>query len=580
MNRLFILPIIFVILTSCKKDDEVYANPVTPGMTTYALTSDKASYHPGDKVMLTINTVPAGSFVRYRHLHTVLSEEPLTGTSWSWQAPPADFSGYLVEVFGKENGVDKTIASIAVDVSSDWTKFPRYGFLSSYGKLSDDSMLSVMGNLNRHHINGIQFYDWHYEHHLPLAGTVSNPAGQWKDIANRDTYKSTVQKYISLAHGYSMKAMFYNLCYGALSDAPAAGVSDQWYLYTDAAHTSKTVLNLPAPMFKSNIWLLDPSNSSWQNYLAAKNNDVYSVYDFDGFHVDQLGDWGKNYTYNGTVADLATGYGSFLTAMKSAAPTKRLVMNAVNQFGQQQGIAPSPVDFLYTEVWNPNENYADLARIIQDNDSWANNEKRTVLTAYMDYKLADKAGYFNTPGVLLTNAVIFSFGGSHLELGEHMLCKEYFPNNNLKMSAELSNAMTAYYDFLVAYENLLRDGGSFNTTPVTCTNAKMNIGAWPLQTGKVAVQGKKIGAAQVLHFINFANAAHFSWRDTDGNQTTPVSITGADIEVSYDGPVHKVWFASPDDNHGVPQQLSFTQNGNTIKFTLTQLKYWDMVVIE
>ena len=70
------------------------------------------------------------------------------------------------------------------------------------------------------------------------------------------------------------------------------------------------------------------------------------------------------------------------------------------------------------------------------------------------------------------------------------------------MSAELSNAMTAYYDFLVAYENLLRDGGSFNTVPVTCTNAKMNVGAWPLQTGKVAVQGKKIGAVQVLHFIN------------------------------------------------------------------------------
>lgn len=92
MNRLFILSIIFVILTSCKKDDEAYANPVTPGMTTYTLTSDKASYHPGDKVMLTINTVPAGSFVRYRHLNTVLSEEPLTGNSWSWQAPSADFT--------------------------------------------------------------------------------------------------------------------------------------------------------------------------------------------------------------------------------------------------------------------------------------------------------------------------------------------------------------------------------------------------------------------------------------------------------------------------------------------------------
>ena len=61
----------------------------------------------------------------------------------------------------------------------------------------------------------------------------------------------------------------------------------------------------------------------------------------------------------------------------------------------------------------------------------------------MNYDLANNMGTFNTPGVLLTNAVIFALGGSHLELGEHMLCKEYFPNSNLGMSSELQEAMVA-----------------------------------------------------------------------------------------------------------------------------------------
>ena len=112
MNRLFILSIIFVILTSCKKDDEAYANPVTPGMTTYTLTSDKASYHPGDKVMLTINTVPAGSFVRYRHLNTVLSEEPLAGNSWSWQAPSADFRDIWWKCLTRRTGLIKPLPAL------------------------------------------------------------------------------------------------------------------------------------------------------------------------------------------------------------------------------------------------------------------------------------------------------------------------------------------------------------------------------------------------------------------------------------------------------------------------------------
>lgn len=552
---------------------------VTKAAPGYTLVTNKAVYKPGEPVKFSINKFPAAAFVRYYHLNELIKEEKLSGRTWTWLPPAADYKGYLVEVFSKQKGKEKIQAVIAVDVSSSWDRFPRYGFLSDFGNKKNEAMDEVMAFLNRNHINGLQFYDWQDKHQQPLAGTLASPAGQWTDIAGRNSYKATVQGYINKAHQLGMQAMFYNLCYGALSDAVADGVMPQWYMYDDSSHTNRNTFALPKPPFKSDIYFTDPSNSEWQQYLVKKNSDVYGIYDFDGYHVDQVGERGRVYNYNGDTIDLAATFNPFLAAMKAAHPHKKIVMNAVNQYGQQGSIATAPVDFLYSELWTGNEGYKELATAIQNNYEWSNG-KGTVLAAYLNYDKAGKSGLFNTPGVLLANAVIFAFGGSHLELGEHMLAKEYFPNNNLRMTEDLKLSITRYYDFLTAYENLLRDGGVFNTVTANCTNGKMSVGVWPPQNGKVAVQGKMIGSKQILHFINFANASHFNWRDTDGKQTIPISIKSADIEVAYTRTATNVWLASPDINGGKPESLSFTQTGNVIKFTLPQLKYWDMLVIE
>lgn len=579
MKKIIFLLLLVQQLHACKRNTS-NNNPVTPGTIKYTIVTNKAVYRPGELVSFTLNELPSGAFVRYRHLNTIIKEESINSTSWNWQPPADDYKGYLTEVFIKKNNTEQTLTAIAVDISSDWSKFPRYGFLSEFGQKTLSEMSDVINNLNRHHINGIQFYDWQDKHHQPLAGTVASPSVVWKDIANRDSYKSTVQGYIDLAHQKGMKAMFYNLCYGALSDAAADGVKDQWYMYRDKLHTQKDGYTLPKPLFKSDIFFTNPSNTSWQQYIADKNADVYNVYNFDGFHIDQVGNRdGILYDYDGKVIDLPNSFHSFISAMKNTDNQKKLVMNAVNQYGQQGSIATAPVEFLYTEVWSPNEGYKDLAKVLQD-DLIYGNGKAAVLAAYINYNKAGNPGTFNTPGVLFANAVIFAFGGSHIELGEHMLAKEYFPNNNLQMDDELKNAMVAEYDFLTAYENLLRDGGTFNLVTVSCTNGKMSLSAWPPQSGKVAVQGKLIGTKQVMHFINFAKAANFEWRDTNGNQSPPDLITNADIEVTYLGTASKVWLASPDLNSGVPVNLSFTQTGSKLKFTLPALKYWDMIVIE
>ena len=570
-----------LVFCGCKKPaSQGNAIPVYHADTTVSITTDKANYSPGDLVSFSIDKpLPASAKIRYRQLDNIIAEINIPGTSWQWTAPSKDFTGYMVDVYNIENGVEKIYGCRAVDVSSDWSHFPRYGFLSAYGQLSNNHMDSVMNNLSRLHINGIQFYDWEYDHHQPLAGTVSNPAASWPDIANRTNYKSTVDYYISSAHTHNMQAMSYNLCYGALDDAATDGVSDLWYLYTDQNHQTKYVLNLQAP-FKSKIFLLDPSNTSWQQYIAGKTQDMYDVYAFDGYHVDQVGDIGSVYDFNGNSVNLSVGFGSFLASMKTYAPSKKLVMNAVNQFGQQASISTSPVDFLYTEVWSPNEAFNDLSNIIKNNDAWSNNTKKCTLAAYMDYNVAKGKGYFNTSGVLLADAVIFAFGGSHLEMGDHMLCNEYFPNANLQMKPGLQQAIIPYYDFLSGYENLLRDGGSFNTPDIISSDGKTMINNWPPQSGGISVIGKDLGNREVIHLINFANASSFDWRDTNGDQAMPKTYQNISYIITLTRPVSKLWMASPDISGGAMQQIPFTQSGNSIAFTLPSLQYWDMVVAD
>lgn len=582
MNKyLFLVLACFICLVACSKDDTSSSGEGAISNKIVQLSTDKAFYTPGETVTFTMdNEVTGNVFIRYRHLGEVIKEESAGQKSWTWTTPSKDYTGYMIDIYEKSNdSVEKILGNIAVDVSSDWTRFPRYGFLSKYDVMTENDINAVIDNLNRYHINGVQYQDWHYKHHKPLAGTPQNPDKSWKDISNRNTSLETVRGYIASAKKRGMKSIFYNLCFGALSDAANDGVKEEWYIFKDKNHQTKDLHDLPQPFFWSDIYLINPGNREWQNYLVQRNKDVYAVFDFDGYQIDQLGNRGTVYDYNGQSVDLPSGYFSFAEAMKNASPDKRLVMNAVSQYGQTE-IAQAPVDFLYTEVWGDSPKFTDLVKILNTNDVYSNGKLKTVFAAYMDYNVADAKGYFNTPGVLLTDAVIFAFGGSHLELGEHMLGKEYFPNDNLVMKADLKKSLISYYDFMVAYQNLLRDGETFNDVEINCTNGKMNINVWPPQTGQVVSIGKQINNKQIIHLINMSQANNFDWRDIDGSMPEPTLITKPALQFRTTKSVKKVWLASPDKDGGVMENIEFRQNATSISFKLPSLKYWSMIVVE
>ena len=548
-----------------------------------SIQTNKARYNPGDDVTFSLRLNSTSSNwrlnVRYRYLFDIIGTDNYTASSgthtWQWHVPDYDFRGYLVEIALVSDTTLIDAATIGVDVSSEWSKFPRYGFLSKYPRLNQSEIDNTLATLNRYHINGLQFYDWHYKHHMPLRGTPENPAASWPDIANRTNYFSTIENYILTAQRYNMKTMAYNLLYGAMENASQDGVSDEWCLFTDPNRSNKDYLDLS--FWGHYIYLMDPNNRDWKDYIFEKMQQVYQALDFDGWHIDQLGDRGTRWNYQQQPVIIRNAFKTYLSEAQHYLNIP-LITNAVNQYGQEE-IAQSPVDFLYTEVWSPNDNFADLAQIITDNRNYSNNSLNSVLAAYINYDLSGSPGRFNPPAVLMADAVIFAFGGAHLELGEHMLAHEYFPNDNLQMPDELQEALIRYYDFLVGYQNLLRDGGDF-INPGLSSQGPISLHEWPPQRGWVTTMSRKIGSRLVFHLLNFLNASTLEWRDNSGTWRAPAEVTDLALTFTSQDTVRYIWAASPDINNGSPTALSFTQHGETVTFHLSYLKYWQMIVVE
>jgi dextranase len=584
----FVLLCGILVLTGCSQTEPPEPDePDEPSVSEHEnglvdISTDQAAYHPGESVTFQLSLdeeMKKGKLVvRYKHLHDLVDEEEIhvgdkQEITWEWTPSDDDFKGYMVEVSlvnEEEDEIDHL--NIAVDVSSDWSKFPRYGYLADFHEMEDEEQRAVIDRLNRFHINGIQFYDWQDRHDHPLKTENGEVASTWNDIANREVSKQTVETYIELAHEKNMKAMNYNLLFGANEFYEEEGVKREWGIFKDPNQQEQD--RHPLPEEWRELYLFDPSNIGWQQFIFEKEQVVFDHLAFDGWHVDQLGHRGQIWNSFGEEIELWETYPVFLEKAKHALGVD-LVLNAVSQYGQAE-IAQSPVNFLYTETWEQ-PYYEDLKRIIDENWEFSNKVLQTVLAAYMNYDLSHSRGQFNTPGVLFTDAVIFASGGAHIELGENMLANEYFPNKNLEIPDELHEQLINYYDFSVAYQNLLRDGVEQVKKEVYSNDISITSHA---EIGSVWNFTKQKENKEFLHFINFTEAASMEWKDKMGEQTEPEWIHDVPITIHSERAAERVWLASPDMDQGSAQELEFVQEGDQVLFTLPALKYWDMVVIE
>ncbi|HEY3229136.1 MAG TPA: glycoside hydrolase family 66 protein, partial [Roseiflexaceae bacterium] len=364
---------------------------------------DKARYNPGNTATITVECLNktgstwSGTFsLTITHLDATtytanqavtLNPNVPTNVTFTWTTPATDFQGYHVEV---RAGTADYGAS-AIDVSSAWTRFPRYGYTTEYP--SGESYATSLANMQElernYHIDAIQFYDWMYRHEQLIKRTGGTINSTWTDWSGKTIAWQTVQNQISAAHSLNMSAMAYDIIYGGLDNYQSiSGVDPQWGLYNDTTHTTQWNFNFGDAFPTTHMYMFNPANSNWQSYISGQFNDALNN-GFDGMHLDQLGqNDGKN-DYNGQAVDLPNTFAGYVNNIKSGFPAgKKVTYNIVNggvgTWGAYNVSHFANTDFDYSEQWDNATTYQNL----KDEVTYFKNQdgnKAVVLAAYMNY---------------------------------------------------------------------------------------------------------------------------------------------------------------------------------------------------
>jgi dextranase len=509
--------------------------------------------------------------------------------------PNKDFQGYLVTVqLSDTKGTILDERETAIDISSDWKRFPRYGYLAHYNVAEGADPPAWIADLNRFHINGLEFYDFQFRHDRPLAGTVEHPDARWKDIAGRLVDAAIVRGFIDQAHRYNMMAMAYNSSYSAYDDVftnPKDNLPLRWGIWTspDSARTAATAKNLQlqntSGWSTDRLYYMNQNDGEWQQHLFGQMHNLFEVYPFDGWHVDTFGDKG-GYAFNGAPVDFISGFRDFIDNAHDKLHT-RIVFNAVATQGQER-IARSAAEFVYSELWEDNETFAGILTATEQ-VHYANPRDGFVIAAYLHKEPetgpAPEGKEFNVPSVLLTDAAIFANSAAHIELGDgnRMLNREYFPKDTrLSVSPDLRLALRHYYDYLTAYENYLRDDVSFDPCDVNVRIAKQ-------VTNPVAVPNTIWTLARakdnviIVHLINLLGSNDPHWRDVWLKRPAPPKLQPLEVEISSPKSVESVGWASPDVDggkfHSIPFRSRTEGSSVWIGITLPSLEYWDSIFL-
>ena len=575
-----------------------------------SMTTNKARYNPAEPVKFKVTVTNPNDGILSGNLYLAVNHlgEPTGSLSpqrisvpgkssriyvLTWTPLTKDYQGYFVGgVIRSQAGSILARVATAIDVSSSWVKFPRYGFVSEYPQMSRTAVKHELAQLKNYHIDGLQFYDWQWKHDIPLAGTVSHPAASWHDIAGRTNYRQTILNMIQVGHQLGMASFNYNLMYGAWAgyQTDGSGVKSAWGLYYDNGGALQVSVSMPAGWSTSAIDVFNPGNSGWRQYILHQEANVFKTYPFDGWQVDQLGNQGTVFDAKGQQVHLQATFTPFLNDAARFL-RKQIIFNNVGGYGLQSVAAHSNESVAYVECW-PNSGQAtfnDLKTTIDSINALSKGKKSAILAAYLDSTYANSfsgqnPGYFNNAGVLLADATIFASGGDHIELGDNlqMLNAPYFPNHNLIMDAALKEKLLSYYNFMVAYENLLR-GGLVNTeNSVALHGLKVSQDGLPQTVWAFTKAG---GGYEVIQLINLYRQTTNLWQDSSAS--TPTPPTFHNVQVKYyvgQEKVQGVYAASPDFQNGAATQLKYTYSVSKgkryISFTVPSLQYWDMIYLK
>ena len=445
-----------------------------------------------------------------------------------WQPPPQAKRGYKVRI--ETNAGEHWTA---FDVLNKWADAPRYGYLFDFSPERKQFELDWM--LARH-INGIQFYDWMYRH-----DTLLPPTNRFRDPLERELSLDTVKVLIDAAHERGMVAMAYTAIYAA--SPPFAGQHPDWGFYDehgglyDFAGGFLKIMNL---------------ESDWRDHFISQCKMVLESLLFDGIHVDQYGEPQSGFDANGRPIDLAVALAATLQALRTQlTPDKSLLFNLVHNWPVEV-IAPTPVDFLYCELWPPQTTMGDLNAVATHN--WRQSGGRTpVIAVYINPQHEETAR--------IAQSVILASGGYHLAHGEdgYYLSDPYFPKAQKPASA-LARYLQRLADFGVAYGELLNFAEPINL------DVAVSADLWCI--------ARRNTTTIVLNLINAT--APDRWDESLVARPPKKNVR---LSLPIDSPVHSVWYDSPDVQ-SLPQQIAFSLDNNRLSVTVPKIVSWTLVWVQ
>lgn len=513
----------------------------------------QGAFFPGEAVELVVEIDRAKAALELRltvlHLadtvdvlsYSILPEDGKMTINASWQAPPAAPRGYGVRAEAlNEAGEIIAVAHGAFDVLPHWTAYPRYGFLTDFTPGRDD-IAETVSELARFHVNGLQFYDWQYRHDqlLPPDALYQDPLGRTLSI-------KTVEAFIEAAHDRGMAAMPYLAVYAA--SLPFWEAHPEWAL-TDLEG---------APLkFEEFLGLMDPSpGSPWALHLLGQCASVLLALPFDGLHVDQYGDPKEGRNAAGRLVNIPEAFVAFISELKAAHPQSSVVFNAVGNWPIER-LATSPQDFVYIEIWPPDVHYRDVARIVTEARALSGN-KAVVIALYLSPERPEN--------VRLADALLYSLGGTRIELGEgdRLLTDPYFPNHE-PLTTELRTALRRMADFAVRYEEFI---GPMAEQP---DNLRV------LAPAGVRAVIRCCPGWLTVSLVNMTGLGEPRW---DEVVSKPQRLAEISLQISPVSSAKRAWWASPDHDDPGLSPLSFQLDGASLNLTVPDLERWAIVALE
>lgn len=374
--------------------------------------TDKARYDPGDVATVTVEIDnQTGSswngtlYLYVDHLETAVytstqslnvSSGVTTTKTFTWTTPSTDFRGYHVEV--KAGTTDQN--ATAIDVASDWTRYPRYGYVhdfsSSQTQAQSEAKLDELSQ--NYHVNAVQFYDWMWRHDNVISrtnGTINDP---WYDWADNPISYDTTRDLVTATHDVNAAAMPYFMLYAGLQGyEQISGVNPQWALFSDASHANQVYFDFGDDDSNTNLWIFDPNNTNWQNHIFRQVDEAIQTVDMDGIHMDQMGNYwgGTYYDYWGNTVNLGDSFSAELNNAKEhlnaltpddssdAALTFNMVNGGVGEWGVDDVVDDATLDFHYSEIWENSTTYEQIYDFVRDVREKTG--QSIVLAAYMNY---------------------------------------------------------------------------------------------------------------------------------------------------------------------------------------------------